>query len=446
MNIIIAGDGELGYHVAKFLIKENHTITVIDKDQFLLKAFESYNDVLTIQGASNSASTLKEAGIENADILVSVLHDENINITTCILGKSLGAKKTIARIDNVEYLDPKNTEVFNKLGVDALVCPEKIAANEIIKLIKQAAATEIIDFSGGLLSLFLLKLDSKSLVLNKTLLQVAKENPDLHFRAVAIHRDSKTIIPSGNDIFKDGDMAYVITQPDDIDRLLKLSGKINFKINKIIIAGGSRIGRKSAVVLQNYKNVTVIDKSDERVEQLSNILTDCMIVKGDVRNIDLLLEEGIENTDSFIAVTNSSETNIITSLLAKKFNVKRIITLVENIEFIDIAQKVGLDAIINKKLITASYITNFILSEKVSTLKYLTGVDAEVLELIVKANAPITKKAIYEVNLPKNVIIGGYIRNNKGYIALGNSQIKEGDKVVVFAMPTDIEEVISFFE
>ncbi len=446
MKIIIAGDGELGYHVAKFLIKENHTITVIDKDQFLLKAFENYNEVLTIQGASNSASTLKEADVENADILISVLHDENINITTCILAKSLGAKKTIARIDNVEYLDPKNTLVFKNLGVDALVCPEKIAANEIIKLIKQAAATEIIDFSGGLLSLYLLKLDNKSQVLNKTLFQVAKENPDLHFRAVAIHRDSKTIIPSGNDVFMDGDMAYVVTQPDDIDRLLKLSGKVNYLINKIIIAGGSRIGRKSAIVLQNYKKVTIIDKSDERIEELSNILTNCMIVKGDVRNIDLLLEEGIENTDSFIAVTNSSETNIITSLLAKKFNVKRIITLVENIEFIDIAQKVGLDAIINKKLITASYITNFILGENVSTLKYLTGVDAEVLELVVKPNAPITKKAIFEANLPKNVVIGGYIRNGKGYIALGNTIIKEGDKVVVFAMPTDIEKVISFFE
>lgn len=446
MKIVIAGDGELGYHVAKFLIKENHSITIIDKDQFLLKAFESYNEVLTIEGASTSATVLKEAGIENADILVSVLHDENINITTCILGKSLGVKRTIARIDNVEFLDLKNQAVFKNLGVDALVCPEKIAANEIIKLIKQAAATEIIDFSDGLLSLFLLKLDSKSLVINKSLEQVARENPDIHFRAVAIHRNSSTIIPSGKDVFMENDMAYVITQPDDIDRLLKLSGKVNFRITKIIIAGGSRIGRKSATVLQNYKNVTIIDKNDERIEQLSDILTKSLIVKGDIRNIDLLLEEGIETTDAFIAVTNSSETNILTSLLAKKFNVPRIITLVENIEFIDIAQKVGLDAIINKKIITASYITNFILSEKVSTLKYLTGVDAEALELIVKPNAPVTKKPIFELDFPHDAIIGGYIRNGRGFIALGNSQIKAGDKVVVFVMPKDAEEVMSFFE
>lgn len=446
MKIIIAGDGELGYHVAKFLIKEDYSITVIDKDEYLLKAFENNNEVLTIQGISTSANTLKEAGIDNCDVLISVLHDENINITTCILGKSMGAKRTIARIDNVEFLDHKNTIVFNKLGVDALICPEKIAANEIIKLIKQAAATEIIDFSEGSLSLFLLKLDNKSHVLNKSLLQVAKENPDIHFRAVAIHRNNQTIIPSGEDIFLENDMAYVITQPDDVERLLKLSGKINFKINKIIIAGGSRIGRKSAVVLQNYKNVTIIDKSEDRIENLTNILKDCMIVKGDVRNIELLKEEGIENADAFIAVTNSSETNILTSLLAKKFNVKRIITLVENIEFIDIAQKVGLDAIINKKLITASYITNFILSEKVKTLKYLTGVDAEVLEVIVKPNAYVTTKPVSELGFPKGAIIGGYIRSNKGHIALGKSQLKDGDKVVVFALPTDIENVLSFFE
>lgn len=446
MKIIIAGDGEMGYHIAKFLIKENHTITVIDKDQYLLKAFESYNEVLTIEGTPTSASTLKEAGIEYADILVSVLHDENINITTCILGKSLGAKKTIARIDNVEFLTSKNIAVFKNLGVDAMVCPEKIAAIEIIKLIKQAAATEIIDFSDGCLSLFLLKLDNKSLVLNKTLVQVAQENPDIHFRAVAIHRDSKTIIPSGNDMFMENDMAYVITQPDDINRLLKLSGKVNYKISKIIIAGGSRIGRKSAVELENYKNVTIIDKSEERTNLLSNILKHSMVVNGDVRNIDLLLEEGIEKADSFIAVTNSSETNILVSLLAKKFNVKRIITLVENIEFIDIAQKVGLDAIINKKLITASYISNFIMSEKVSTIKYLTGVDAEVLELIVKPESYITHKTLAELEFPKGAIIGGYIRNNIGYIAVGKSQIVAGDKVVVFAMPEDVEKIITYFE
>lgn len=445
MKIIIAGDGELGYHVAKFLIKEHHNITVIDKDEFLLKAFENNNEVLTIQGISTSANTLKEAGIEDCDMLVSVLHDENINITTCILGKSMGAVRTIARVDNVEFLDGKNTAVFKKLGVDALVCPEKIAANEIIKLIKQAAVTEIIDFSDGLLSLFLLKLDYKSQVINKSLIQVASENPDLHFRAVAIHRNSKTIIPSGNDIFQENDLAYVITQADDVDRLLKLSGKTNFKISKIIIAGGSRVGRKAAMVLEKYKNVTVIDKNEERIAYLSDILNKSLVVQGDVRNIDLLQEEGIENADAFIAVTNSSETNILTSLLAKKFNVKRIITLVENIEFIDIAQKVGLDAIINKKLITASYIVNFILSEKVSTLKYLTGVDAEVLEVIVKPNAEVTQKTLAELEFPSTAIIGGYIRNNKGYIALGKSQLKAGDRAVVFVLPSDIDNVLAYF-
>jgi len=446
MKIIIAGDGEMGYHVAKMLIKENHSITVIDKDEYLLKAFENNNEVLTIQGISTSATILKEAGIEDCDILVAVLHDENINITTCILGKSMGAKRTIARIDNVEFLNYKNTSVFKSLGVDALICPEKIAANEIIKLIKQAAAIEIIDFSEGCLSLFLLKLDNKSLVINKTLLQVAKENPNIHFRAVAIHRGEQTIIPSGHDVFLENDLAYVITQPDDVERLLKLSGKTNFKISKIIIGGGSRVGRKAAMELQRYKKVTIIDKNDTRVELLSNMLHDTMVVKGDLRNIDLLKEEGIENADAFIAVTNSSETNIITSLLAKKYNIKRIITLVENIEFIDIAQKVGLDAIINKKLITASYITNFILKEKVESIKYLTGVDAEVIEIEVKPDAYVTLKPIAEIGFPKGAIIGGYIRKNKGYIALGKTELKAGDKVVVFALPTDIDNVLSFFE
>ncbi len=445
MRIIISSDNQLGYYVAKFLIKENHTISIIDSSKMLTKSFESYNEVIVYEGSPTSINTLKQAGVKKCDILIAVYRDENINITTCIMAKNLGAKQTIARIDNVEFLDTKNVKAFEKLGVDAMICPEKIAASEICKLIYQAAATEIIDFSDSQLSLFLFKLDEKSQVVDKTLNQISKENPQLQFRAVAIHRDGKTIIPTGQDVFKYNDYAYVITCPAGIDKLLKLSGKTNYKIDNIFIAGGSRIGRKAALELEKNKKVFVIEKEPTQIEKLVDILNTSTIIKGDARNVDLLDQENFQNADAFIALTNSSETNILTCLLAKKYGIKRIITLIDNVEFIEIAQKVGVDAIINKKLITASYISQFILKDKVAELKYLTGVDAEALEFIVKEKSKPSKKCICDLGLPKGAIVGGYVRKKRGYIATGKTQLEVGDKVVVFSLPQDVGKTIRIF-
>ncbi|MDD3877544.1 MAG: Trk system potassium transporter TrkA [Bacteroidales bacterium] len=445
MNIIIAGNGDLSFYVAKFLLKEKHSISIIDTDTNHLKSFESNSEVLTYEGSSTSVNTLKDAGVDDCDILIAVHRDENVNITSCILAKNLGARQTIARIDNVEFLDEKNAKAFQVLGVDAMICPEKVAASEIVHLINQTAATEIIDFSDKSLSLLLFRLDENSKVLNKSLTEVAKENPDILFRAVAIHRNSVTIIPCGSDIFTIDDMVYVIAGPEGIDELLKLSGKTNFKINKVFIAGGSRIGRKTAMELQKYKDVYLIEKDEEKIQSLLNVLTNSYIIKGDVRNTDLLKSENIEDVDAFIAVTNNSETNILSSLIAKKFNIKRIITLVENIEFIDIAQKVGIEAIVNKKIITASHIARFILKDKVLALNFLTGIDAEVLELVVYPKSQITKKPICKLGFPSGAIIGGYIRDKKGFIARGDTQIMEGDKVVVFTLPGVVDKVLRFF-
>jgi len=445
MKIIIAGNGDLSFYVAKFLLKEKHSISIIDTDKAYLKTFESHSEVLTHEGSSSSFNVLKEAGVEDCDILIAVHRDENLNITTCILAKNLGAKQTIARIDNVEFLEEKNAQAFMNLGVDEMICPEKVAATEIVRLINQTAATEIIDFSDKKLSLLLFRLDENSSVLNKTLNDVAILHPDILFRAVAIHRNSATIIPCGEDVFKLDDMVYVMADPNGIEKLLELSGKTNFLIRKIMIAGGSRIGRKAGMMLQKHKSVYMIEKDDEKIQSLLSVLGNAYIIKGDVRDTDLLKDEDIADFDAFIAVTNNSETNILTSLMAKKFGIKRIITLVDNIEFIDIAQKVGIEAIINKKIITASHIAQFILKEKVATLSYLTGVDAEVLELIAGPKSAILKKPIRKLGFPSGAIIGGFIRDHKGYIARGETQIEAGDKVVVFTMQSAMEKVLQFF-
>lgn len=445
MNIIIAGDGEVGFHLAKMLSGENHNITIVDPHEELLKLIETHTDLLTITGDSASIEILEQANVRNADLLISVVHDEKINITTCAIGKKLGARRTIARIDNVEYLTNENRELMRTIGIDSMVCPERIASKEIVKLLKQPAATEIFDFTDNRLSLILLRLDEKAQVLNKTLNQIASENPKLDFRAIAIHRNNKTIIPKGDDMFKLNDLTYVITKPQGIDSLMRLGGKEIVDIHNVMIVGGGRIGRKTAQLLEREMNVKLIEIDKDRAFNLIDQLEKTLIINADARDIELLEDEGIRNMDAFIAVTNDYETNILTCLLAQRFGVKKVIPLVENIDYISISQSIGIETVINKKLITASYIVGFTMNADVRSTKCLSGVDAEVLEFLVKPGAIATKKQIKYLDCPRGSIIGGIVRGSQSFIAIGDFQIKENDNVVVFALPEAISRVQSLF-
>ncbi|HPE55641.1 MAG TPA: Trk system potassium transporter TrkA [Bacteroidales bacterium] len=445
MNIIIAGDGEVGFHLAKMLHDEHHDITIVDPHEELLKMLESHTDILTITGDSTSVTVLNKAKVNKADLLISVLHDETTNLVTCALGKKLGAERTIARINNTEYLAPSTRDMFKQIGVDELVCPESIAADEIIALLKQTAATEIYNFSHGRLSLFLIKLDENALVLNKTLNEVAIEYPQLAFRAVAIHRNSQTIIPRGDDMFLENDLAYVITKPDGIHTLIKLGGKQHIEIKDIMIVGGGRIGRKTAQRLEKNLNIKMVELDKSRSQSLANDLERTLVINGDARDIELLKEEGITDTDAFIAVTDNSETNILTCLHATKLGVRRTIALVENLDYIDISQNIGINTIINKKLISASYIARFTMNAEVTSIKCLSGIDAEVLEFVAKPGSDVTRKPINRLRIPEGAIIGGIVRGKASFIAIGDFQILENDHVVVFALPKAIHKVDRLF-
>ncbi len=445
MNIVIAGDGEVGSHLAQLLANENHNITVVDPHTKMLEMIGSHTDVLTIEGNSTSIEILEKAQVNKADLLIAVLHDENINLMTCILGKKLGAKKTIARVSNTEFLENKYESIFQDLGVDQMVFPERIAADEIIDLLKQTAATEIFDFSEGKLQLFLIRLEKFAWVVNKTLNQIAQEFPNLNFRAVAIHRDGKTIIPNGNTYFRENDLAYVITKPEGIDMLLQLGGKQPFKIKNIMIIGGGRIGKKTALSLENDLNIKLLDKDEDRCEQLTSVLNNTLIINADARDINHLEDEGIRDMDALIAVTNSSETNIITCLHARKLGVKRTIALIENIEYIDIAQNIGIDTIINKKLITASYINRHTMQGNVTNVKCLSGINADAIELVAMAKSTVTKYQIKKLKMPEGAIIGGIVRGKESFIAIGNLQIEANDKVVIFSMPYALHKVNQLF-
>jgi trk system potassium uptake protein TrkA len=444
-RIIIAGAGEVGKYLAKMLSKENHNITVIDTDNERLAAIGNQYDLLTVLGSGSSFATLEEAKTKGVDLFIAVTHSEEVNLISAVLAKRLGAKKTIARIDNLEYIHPLRRMHFINMGVDRMIYPEKIAAKEIISLIRQTGTNQIFEFSGGRLKLFVVTLDDDAPIVNMSLKEASAYTNRIDYRAVAIERDNKTIIPNGNDILRSGDNVYVITSPEGIDSLLRNSGKAEEKIDNVMIIGGSRIGQKVAKELSSNCRVKLLEFDEKKVLDLAEKLDRCLVLHGDGRNLDLLVEEDIQEMDAFIAVTGDSETNILACALAKKFGVKRTIAEIENFDYFDIAAKMGIESIINKKLSAASHIYTFTMNAEVAAIKCLTGTDAELLEFVVSANAKITKDILRKINFPAEAIVGGVIRGTKSFIAKGDTHIKVGDKVVVFSLPSALQKVESFF-
>ena len=445
MRIIIAGVGEVGFHLAKQLASEDHDISVIDIDDSHVERTGSNTDVMTIHGSSTSIRILKDARVADTDLLVAVTSYESVNINTAILAKKLGAKRTIARVSSDEYSSEENKEMFNSLGIDYLIYPEELAAIEVVRLIERSAATDVLEFENGKLSIIGLKLDSEVPALNITMSEVTNKFPSIYFRITAIHRGTSTLIPSGNDVFMPDDQVFVITTPEGISDILKLSGKEDASISNLMILGGGKIGRKTAKMLENKINVKLFESDADKTTDLADYLGKTLIIKGDGRDIDLLAQEGIIDMDAFVAVTNNTETNIIACLMAKHLGVSKTIAQVDNVDYVPLTKTIGLDSLINKKLITANNISRFIRRANIVSTTTLQGIDAEVLEYVVKQNSPITKKPVKLLKFPKNAIIGGYVRGEKGYIAVGDSKIQANDKVVVFSLPGAISKVENFF-
>jgi trk system potassium uptake protein len=445
MRIVLAGAGEVGTHLAKMLSNERHDIILVDPDEEKLKQLGASLDLLTLAGSATSLGTLNEAGTSKADLFIAVAHSEETNITASILAKKLGAKRTICRVDNQEYLIKENRDFFASLGIDYIIYPEKLAAREIVGLLRQTGLTDLVDFSGGKLSLLAFRLDENAPIIDRSLNETTNNIYKLDYRAVAITRDGKTLIPRGSDKFQAGDVVYVITNQAGMKTLMKNAGKESYDINNIMILGGSRIGKRTAKDLGKQYNIKLIEIDREKAYFLSNFLNNTLVINGDGTNIDLLMEEGLKNMDAFIAVTGKSETNILSCVLAKSMGVKKTIAEIENIDYIPLAEKMGIDTVINKKLLTASRIFRFTMAGEVSIIKCLTGTDAEALEFIVQPDSKATKASISEINFPAESIIGGIIRGKSSFIPTGDTYIQANDRVVVFALPSAITVIGSFF-
>lgn len=417
----------------------------MDDNEERLATLSSNFDLLTVVASPTSIKGLREVEAHKADLFIAVTPDESRNMTACMLAHNLGALKTVARIDNYEYLLPKNKEFFQKVGVDSLIYPEMLAAKEIVSSIRMSWVRQWWEFCGGALILIGVKMREGAEILNVPLYQLG--GPQLPYHIVAIKRGNETLIPRGDDEIKLNDIVYFTTTRKYVPYIRKVAGKEDYAdVRNVMVMGGSRIAVRTAQYVPDYMQLKIIENDLNRCNRLTELLDErTMIINGDGRDLDLLQEEGLQHTEAFVALTDNSETNILACLAAKCMGVRKTVAEVENIDYIGMAESLDIGTVINKKMIAASHIYQMMLDADVSNVKCLTFANADVAEFTVKEDSRITKHAVKDLGLPKGTTIGGLIRQGEGVVVTGNTRILPGDHVVVFCLSMMIKKIEKFF-
>lgn len=447
MKIVIAGAGATGTHLAKLLSSDHQDCILIDEEESRLSGISGEYDVMTMQGSPTSVKTLKSAGIGNADLFVAVTPEETGNIMACSLAHAFGARKTVARIDNYEYLAPDLEQYFKGIGIDSLIYPEVLAAQDIVNGLQLSWARQRWNVHDGALVLLGIKLRDTCEILNRPLKELC--TPEDPFVIVAIKRGSETLIPGGNDELENLDLAYFMTTKEYIPYIRRLVGKDHYTdVKNVIIMGGGKTTVRTALTAPQYMNIKIIERSETRCERLNQLLTDVdtMVIHGDGRDVDLLTEEGIRSTQAFVALTDNAEANILACLNAKRLGVRKTVAMVENLDYVSMAEALDIGTIINKKTITANHIYQMMLGDGIKNLRSLMLADSDVAEFIVEEGAYVTKKQVKNLGMPFGVRIGGLVRQNVGMLVNGNSQIMAGDTVMVFCHETEMKQMEKYFK
>ena len=446
MKIVIAGAGAVGFHLAELLSKENQDITLIDTNDEVLSQASGQLDVLTIQGDATSLEILEQLQLKKTKLFIAVTTSEQTNLLSAILAKQLGAKNTIARISNPNHLEECNRERFRQLGVDVLISPQKLAASEIKRLLQRASFTDLFDFENGKISVVGFTLDTICPLINHSINEVDKMAADFAFRGIALLRGNDTIIPNGDTVLRKGDHLYISTKSQSLETAMKFVGKQLKPIKNVMIIGGTPLALRTAQEIENDYSVTIVLENENRGKEFVNALDNSLIIHADPSDIESLKEESLEQMDAFIALTPNSETNIITSLMAEELGVYKTIALVENVNYTHISQNIGIDTIINKKLIAANNIFRFVRKGNVQAIASLHGVDAEIIEFELTKNNRLLSHPIKDLHFPKKCIIAGVIRGDDSFVPIGNSYFEINDKVIVLALPEAIHQVEEIFK
>lgn len=448
MKIIIAGAGEVGFHLAKLLSFESQDITLVDNEKANLTYADTHLDIKVVKGNSASLAVLHEAQVASADLMIAVTSSETTNFTTCVLAKQLGVKSTVARISNTEYVSSIGDIDFKSLGIDELISPEELASDEIQLLIDQSAFSTSHEFEDGALTMRGTTLQEGAPFIGKTVKEAAEVYPGVHFMPIAIQRSGTqfTMIPRGDTVFKKHDQVYFTTLPEGVDELCNLMGSSKEQIQNVMILGGGRVGIKTARDLsEKGYHVKLVEVNKTKATEIADMLPQTLVIHGDGRDVELLSEENLAEMDAFISVAGNSETNIMTCLMAKSKNVKKTIALVENIDYFELSQSIGIDTLINKKLLAANSIFRFVRRGDVVDVAKLHNMNAEILEFEVNEKSKVLGKKIKDLEFPRSATIGGVIRDGNGIIALGDFEIFPGDRVLVCCLPRSIKRVERLF-
>ena len=447
MKIIIAGAQAVGNYLASLLGRTgSEDITIIDDDAEALGNLDPDLDLLTFEASPISIKSLRAINAGDAELFIAVTNDQEVNMCACSIAKSLGAKQTVAKVEDYEYAMPKNEDTLRRMGIDSVIYPEMLAAQDIINGLKMSWVRQRWDVHGGALVMLGIKLRESCLILNRPLKEVCGADEPYH--VVAIKRGSETIVPGGNDSLQLYDMAYFMTTREYIPYVRRMVGKEDYTdVSNVMIMGGGKCALRTAHTMPEYMRLKIIEIDPQRCEKLGDLLPGKgeLVINGDARDTSLLLEEGIRNTQAFVALTGSSETNILACLAAKRLGVRKTVAVVENVDYIDMAESLDIGTIINKKAIAASRIYEMMLEGCATNLRFLMQARADVAEFTAQKGSPITKKKIYELSLPKGCTIGGLVRDGEGMLVSGATQVQPGDIVVVFCHNTEVKRVEKLF-
>lgn len=447
LNIILLGLGQVGSHLAQVLSRENHNIVAIESNPVQCREADESLDIKVLQGQGSDHRVLEAAGIEQADMMIAVTGNDEQNVLACWLATRYGVKQKIARIRNPAFFENPPRFTLADWGVDLAIQPELETAKEIVLLIKRSAATDVLEFAGNRIQLIGIRIDATCPLVHKSLEAATREIPEKVFRVVAILRGAETLIPGGKDIFQNRDQLFVIAAADDIPDVIRLTGKSDEKLQQIMILGGGRVGRATARLLDEEKDLTIklIDSDADRALTLADELHRTLVIHGDGRDFNLLATEGILETDALVSATDDEETNILTSLLAKHLGVTKTIALVNRREYLPLMAPIGVNAAVNTKLITSNAILRLIRRGDVVSLATLSGLDAQAVEYLAHAESRITRKPLSKINFPRGAILGAVTRGDTVIIPVGDTRIQPGDHVVVFSLPQALPDVDKLF-
>ena len=442
MKIIIAGAAEVGTHLAKLLSREQMDVTLMDEDPERVSQFALAN-MMTMEGNPTSIAALREAEVPKCDLFIAVTPNESKNIHACILASNLGARRTMARIDNYEMQKPENVEFYKKIGINRLVYPEMLGGEAVAQAINRPWARMSFDLCNGHLLLLTVKVHEGAPIVGHTLIEIGKEHPQYHI--AAIKRGEEVIIPTGKDMVLSEDIVYFVVTPQYTEAVRIICGKKQRNLQRVVMMGGTRLGIQACYFLGNRYEKLFIAPDRETAEMLMEKVHDVKVVRGDYSDMQFLSELGLRSTDAFVALGDNSGSNVLACLTAKKLGVGKTVAEVEDVAYIALAGNLNIGSVVNKKLYTASSIYQLLLDADKTSAKCFSLVDAEVADLVAQPGSRITQHPVKDLELPRGITFGGLVRDNQGQNITGDTVIQPGDHVVVICMNELINRVEKLF-